>query len=49
MEILFLLFALGFAVSFFGLGIMFACWISAEIPSAPHAVKGANNEAKRLD
>ena len=43
MEILFVLFALGFAVSFFGLGIMFACWISDEIPCSPsHDQKSRN-------
>ena len=31
------------------LGFVFANWISDKIPSAPHAVKGANNAVKGLD
>jgi len=46
MEILFLLCALGFAVSFFGFGIMFACWISEKIPHAPCDERGEISDEK---
>jgi len=45
MEILFLLFALGFAVSFFGLGIMFANYMTRKIPNAPRDQKSRSGRA----
>jgi len=43
------LFAFLFLVAFGALAVALTNWITRKIPSAPHAVKGANNEAKGLD
>jgi len=43
------LIAFFFLVGFGALAFAFTNWITRKIPSAPHAVKGANNETKGLD
>jgi len=43
------LFAFLFLVAFGALAIAFTNWISDKIPSAPYAVKGANDEANGVD
>ena len=45
----FYLFAFFFLVGFGALAFAFTNYMTRKIPSAPHAVKGANNETKRLD
>ena len=43
------LIAFFFVVGFGALGVAFANYMTRKIPSAPHAMKGANKETKRLD
>ena len=43
------LFSFFFLVGFGALAIAFTNWITRKIPSAPHAVKGANNAVKGVD
>ena len=43
------LFAFLFLVAFGALGVAFANYMTRKIPSAPHAVKGADNEANGVD